>query len=75
MDAKYFVIHADKFKDFRVRKVPDNAKLVIAFCLKDAEGWYAINIIQISRSEHNLIPMIRACKELNTPKNEKIFLK
>lgn len=67
----YKVIHHTQFKLYNVRKVPVKACLIIAYCLKSGEDWYCANVISISSSEHNIIRMIRECKELNASLTEK----
>jgi len=61
----YKVIRKIDFDKFGVRNVPVKAELVLAFCLTNGEEVYCANVIAVSSSLHDIISMVRACKEKN----------
>lgn len=68
----YKVIQQKDFVKYKVRNVPVNTQLVLAFCLCSGDEIYCANVLQISSSLHRLIPMIRECKEKNDDFKKKL---
>lgn len=68
----YRVIRKEEFAKYRVRGVPLNAQLIIGFCLCSGDEMFCANVISVSSSLHNLIPMIKECKEKNDEFQKKI---
>jgi hypothetical protein len=72
--GQYLVICDRDFAKYKVRKYNVKWKLLIAYCQQEKDGeWWASNIIQTSNNYHDIIKMVRLCKELDRRHREDLI--
>lgn len=70
--GKYFLIPVWDFQKFKVRRVHTKTVLVLAYCQRDVDGWWACNILAQYPSFKNIITLIRGLQEKNDTLHKKV---